>query len=71
MSEAFPEIPKIQFEGQSSKNPLSFKHYNADEAPELVQFALNEGLDISFIEEMPLGRISGHGRADELQPGGP
>ena len=31
MSEAFPEIPKIQFEGQSSKNPLSFKHYNADE----------------------------------------
>ena len=31
MSEAFPEIPKIQFEGPKSKNPLSFKHYNPDE----------------------------------------
>lgn len=31
MSEAFPDIPKIQFEGPKSKNPLSFKHYNADE----------------------------------------
>ena len=30
-SEAFPEIQKIQYEGPSSKNPLSFKHYNADE----------------------------------------
>ncbi len=31
MSEAFPDIPKIQFEGPKSRNPLSFKHYNADE----------------------------------------
>jgi xylose isomerase len=31
MSEAFPDIPKIQYEGPKSKNPLSFKHYNADE----------------------------------------
>ncbi|MFM2177899.1 MAG: xylose isomerase [Verrucomicrobiota bacterium] len=31
MNEAFPDIPKIQFEGPKSKNPLSFKHYNADE----------------------------------------
>ncbi len=31
MSEAFPDIPKIQFEGSKSRNPLSFKHYNADE----------------------------------------
>lgn len=28
----FPEVPtKIQFEGPTSKNPLSFKHYKADE----------------------------------------
>ena len=47
-------------------NCVSLKHYNADEAPELVRFALNEGLDISFIEEMPLGRIDGHGRAAEF-----
>jgi len=45
---------------------VALKHYNADEAPELVQFVLAEGLDISFIEEMPLGRIDGHGRAAEF-----
>ncbi|CAN5869228.1 xylose isomerase [soil metagenome] len=31
MSEAFPEIPKIKYEGPKSKNALAFKHYNADE----------------------------------------
>ncbi len=47
-------------------NCVALKHYNADEAPELVRFALGEGLDISFIEEMPLGKINGHGRAAEF-----
>ena len=27
----FPGISKIQYEGPASKNPLAFKHYNADE----------------------------------------
>jgi len=31
MSEYFPSIPKIQYEGSSSKNPFAFKHYNPDE----------------------------------------
>ncbi|MBL9130702.1 MAG: xylose isomerase [Verrucomicrobiaceae bacterium] len=31
MNEAFPDIQKIQFEGPQSRNPLAFKHYNADE----------------------------------------
>lgn len=31
MNEAFPDIQKIQFEGTKSRNPLAFKHYNADE----------------------------------------
>ena len=31
MNEAFPGIQKIQYEGPDSKNPLAFKHYNADE----------------------------------------
>lgn len=47
-------------------NCVALKHMNADEAPDLVRFALNEGLDISFIEEMPLGRIDDHGRAAEF-----
>ena len=28
---AFPKIPKIEYEGPQSKNPLAFKHYNAAE----------------------------------------
>src|ERR1041385_6495747 len=31
MKSAFPEISKIKFEGPKSKNPLAFKHYEADE----------------------------------------
>ena len=31
MAEAFPDIKKVAFEGPDSKNPLAFKHYNADE----------------------------------------
>jgi xylose isomerase len=28
---AFPEVERIRFEGPNSKNPLAFRHYNADE----------------------------------------
>ncbi len=31
MTEFFPGIGKIQFEGPQSRNPLAFKHYNAQE----------------------------------------
>src|SRR5947208_15423524 len=31
MPSAFPKIPKIQYEGPKSRNPLAFKHYNPDE----------------------------------------
>lgn len=47
-------------------NCVALKHFNADEVPDLVRFALDEGLDISFIEEMPLGQIDDHGRAAEF-----
>jgi len=30
MAEAFPDVKKIAFGGPSSKNPLEFKHYDAD-----------------------------------------
>jgi cyclic pyranopterin phosphate synthase len=33
---------------------------------ELVEFAVERGLDISFIEEMPLGSISSHRREETL-----
>lgn len=31
---AFPQVSRIPFEGPASKNPLAFKHYNADELVE-------------------------------------
>ncbi len=34
MPAAFPKIKTIRYEGPASKNPLSFKHYNADELVE-------------------------------------
>jgi xylose isomerase len=34
MKSAFPQIGTIAFEGANSRNPLAFKHYNADEIVE-------------------------------------
>ena len=34
MADAFVGIPKIEFEGPDSKNPLAFKHYNPEEVVE-------------------------------------
>jgi cyclic pyranopterin phosphate synthase len=39
---------------------------NDHEVGDLVQFAIDRGLDISFIEEMPLGQISEHSRAESF-----
>lgn len=47
-------------------NCVALKNYNADEAGDLVRFALDQEIDISFIEEMPLGQVSSHGRAAEF-----
>ena len=68
IDQVFAGIKAAQAAGfQHTKlNCVALKHYNADEAVELVKFALNEGLDISFIEEMPLGQVDGHGRAAEF-----
>jgi cyclic pyranopterin phosphate synthase len=37
---------------------------NLDECTDLVKFAINRGADITFIEEMPLGAITEHDRAE-------
>jgi cyclic pyranopterin phosphate synthase len=44
-------------------NVVPMKGRNDDEILDLVEFALERGLDISFIEEMPLGEIDDHDRA--------
>ena len=45
-------------------NAVMLKHINHDEVVDLVEFSRRRGLDISFIEEMPLGYIEDHLRAD-------
>jgi len=44
-------------------NSVILKNYNHDEIVDLVRFASDQGLDISFIEEMPLGVVNDHDRA--------
>jgi cyclic pyranopterin phosphate synthase len=46
-------------------NAVILKNRNQDEILDLVDFARRRGIDISFIEEMPLGLIDGHDRAEE------
>jgi cyclic pyranopterin phosphate synthase len=45
-------------------NSVILKNRNDDEVPDLVEFASKRGMDISFIEEMPLGVIGEHDRAE-------
>lgn len=45
-------------------NSVILKNRNHDEIIPLVEFAHQRGLDISFIEEMPLGVIGDHDRAE-------
>jgi cyclic pyranopterin phosphate synthase len=45
-------------------NAVILKHRNHDEVIDLARFAIDHGLDISFIEEMPLGVIGDHDRAE-------
>ena len=45
-------------------NSVILKHRNHDEVTDLVRFAVERGIDISFIEEMPLGVIGDHDRAE-------
>lgn len=54
-------------------NAVILRGRNEDEVLDLVQFACERGIDIAFIEEMPLGNISEHSRelahisSDELR----
>ena len=52
--------------GQIRINSLIQKGRNDDEVEDLVGFAIAQGLDISFIEEMPLGRVISHSRSATL-----
>lgn len=48
---------------QLKLNAVILGGHNDDEIEDLVEYALTHKMDISFIEEMPLGQISHHDRA--------
>ncbi len=45
-------------------NAVILRHRNHDEVCDLVRFAVDRDMDITFIEEMPLGVIDEHDRAE-------
>ncbi|MYM63099.1 GTP 3',8-cyclase MoaA [Pseudomaricurvus sp. HS19] len=47
-------------------NAVILRQRNLPQVLPLVDFALQQGLDISFIEEMPLGQVTEHQRHEEL-----
>ena len=47
-------------------NTVVMKGGNDQEVPDLVEFARKKKVDITFIEEMPLGEISDHDRGQVL-----
>lgn len=49
-------------------NAVILKNRNHTEVCDLVQFAVDKEIDISFIEEMPLGLVSAHNRAEAYYP---
>lgn len=49
-------------------NSVILRHRNDDQILPLVAFAVDRGLDVSFIEEMPLGVIDSHDRAQAFMP---
>jgi cyclic pyranopterin phosphate synthase len=46
-------------------NAVVLKNRNHDEVCDLVAYAIGKKIDISFIEEMPLGVVDGHDRGEE------
>ena len=49
-------------------NSVILKNRNHHEVCDLVEFAVERGIDISFIEEMPLGTVDGHNRGESYYP---
>ena len=47
-------------------NSVILRNFNLDETLDLIEYALSRELDISFIEEMPLGEIQSHAREAEF-----
>ncbi len=68
MAEAFPGIGKIQYEGPDSKNPLAFKHYNAEELIEGKRMAEHLRFGVAYWHTFRNGGADPFGQATRLMP---
>lgn len=60
------EVARLAGFAKIKLNAVILKGINQDEVIDLARFAVDKGLDISYIEEMPLGEITSHERSDTM-----
>jgi xylose isomerase len=68
MKEAFSEVKKIAYEGPKSKNPLSFKHYNASEVVEGKIMAEHLRFSVAYWHSFRNGCADPFGQPTRLMP---
>ncbi|PYV41162.1 MAG: xylose isomerase, partial [Acidobacteria bacterium] len=68
MKEAFPGINKISYAGPQSKNPLSFKHYNATEVVEGKTMAEHLRFSVAYWHSFRNGCADMFGMPTRLMP---
>ena len=68
MAEFFPDVNKIEYEGADSKNPLSFKHYNANEQVEGKPMTEHLRFGVAYWHTMRGGGADPFGPGTALRP---
>ena len=68
MNEVFAEVKKISYEGRQSKNPLSFKHYNASELIEGKTMAEHLRFSVAYWHTFRNGNADPFGAPTRLMP---
>jgi xylose isomerase len=68
MAEFFPEVKTIEYEGADSKNPLSFKHYDAAEVVEGKSMAAHLRFGVAYWHTMRGGGADPFGPGTALRP---
>ena len=68
MADAFPGIGKIAYEGPKSKNPLAFKHYNAEEVVDGKTMSEHLRFSVAYWHAFRNGGADQFGVATRLMP---
>jgi len=68
MAEAFAGIPKVQYEGPESRNPLAFKHYNPQEVVEDKTMAEHLRFSVAYWHAFRNGCADPFGGPTRLMP---